>query len=76
VVLPSTDRREAVLLGERLRKAIEKNQRDNRKITVSIGIAAASEKQPLHTPQSLVKEADDALYEAKASGKNRVIAGK
>ena len=47
----------------------------HRKIKVSIGIAAASEKQPLHTPQSLVKEADDALYEAKASGKNRVIAG-
>jgi diguanylate cyclase (GGDEF)-like protein len=74
VVLPSTGRSEALMLAERLRKAIEKNQRDNRKITVSIGIAAASKKQPLHTPQSLVKEADDALYEAKASGKNRVIA--
>ncbi len=73
VILPSTDSGEAVLLAERLRKAIEKNQPDNRKLTVSIGIAAASG-LPLHTPESLVKKADDALYEAKAGGKNRVIA--
>ena len=76
VVLPSTDRREALMLGERLRKAIEKNQRDKGKITVSIGIAAASPKRPLPTPQSFVKNADDALYKAKSKGKNRVIAGK
>ena len=76
VVLPSTDRREALMLGERLRKAIETNQRNKGKITVSIGIAAASQKQPLPTPQSFVKEADDALYEAKSEGKNRVITRK
>ena len=74
VILTSTGRREALLLGERLRKAVEEYRKDTTKITVSIGIAAVSGKQPLPTPQSLVKEADDALYEAKISGKNRVIA--
>ncbi len=75
VVLPSTDSGEALILGERLRKAIKKRHWYKRKVTVSIGIAAASQKQSLPTPQSLVKEADDALYKAKAGGKNRVITG-
>lgn len=73
VILPSTGSEEAILLAERLRKAIEKSQHDNRKITVSIGIAAAN-RELFHTPQSLVKVADDSLYEAKANGKNCVVA--
>jgi diguanylate cyclase (GGDEF)-like protein len=73
IILPATPLQKAFLLGERLRKAIEKNPMDTRKITVSIGIAATAENGPLHTPQSLVKDADDALYETKANGKNCVF---
>ena len=72
VILPSTDTNEAILLAEKLRKAIEKSQHDSRKITVSIGVAAA-DRELFHTPQSLVKKADDALYEAKANGKNCIV---
>ena len=71
--LAATPLQKAFLLCERLRKAIEKNPMDTRKITVSIGIAATAENGPLHTPQSLVKDADDVLYEAKANGKNCVF---
>lgn len=73
VILPSTNSGEAALLAERVRKAIEKSPLDNRKITVSIGITAVCG-PPMHTPESFVKKADDTLYEAKAGGKNRVIA--
>jgi two-component system, cell cycle response regulator len=73
VLLPSTDRNKALVLAERLRAAIEKKQADEKKITVSIGVAASIASVSL-TAQTLVKEADIALYEAKIRGKNRVFA--
>ena len=41
-------------------------------VTISIGVAAT--KGPGDTPEALLKRADQALYEAKSSGRNRVIA--
>ena len=73
VILPQTTSQDAALFGERLRKTIEKSHKNNNFITVSIGIASANE---YISVQTLVKEADDALYEAKTSGKNRVITKK
>jgi diguanylate cyclase (GGDEF)-like protein len=73
VLLPSTDRKEAFVLAERLRAAIENGQPHGRKVTVSIGVAVATA-SATHTAQTLVKEADVALYEAKTRGKNRVFA--
>ncbi|WP_394762485.1 diguanylate cyclase, partial [Phenylobacterium sp.] len=40
-------------------------------VTISIGVAASL---PDDTPLKLVKRADEAMYEAKAHGRNRVIA--
>ena len=41
-------------------------------VTVSIGVAVVDYRD--NTPEDLVKRADEALYEAKNSGRNQVIA--
>ena len=43
-------------------------------LTVTISIGVASTLGALDTPESLLKRADEAVYEAKASGRNQVIA--
>jgi diguanylate cyclase (GGDEF)-like protein len=71
VVLPECDRAEAAMVAERLRSAIE--QADTIvKITVSAGVATFPEHGA--TPEALIRAADDALYSAKDSGRNRVVA--
>jgi two-component system cell cycle response regulator len=50
------------------------NGRDTLAVTVSIGIAATDSKITDDSAQKLVKRADEALYAAKSSGRNRVIA--
>ncbi len=73
VVLPDTDAEAALVVAEKLRKAVEKKvykYRDSTfKVTVSIGAAQA---KPEDTPESLIDRADKALYLSKQAGKNRV----
>jgi diguanylate cyclase (GGDEF)-like protein len=71
VLLPSTDRTEALVLAERLRTAIENGLPEGKKVTASIGVAVSTAFTP-YTAQGLVKEADKALYNAKSRGKNSV----
>lgn len=61
----------AVAFAERIRQEIESLRIQDRKITVSIGIASFPDHG--NTPDELVKAADDALYLAKSSGKNRIF---
>jgi diguanylate cyclase (GGDEF)-like protein/PAS domain S-box-containing protein len=73
IALPETHAAEARLVAERIRhdlenQAIHADDHDFR-VTVSIGLA---EYCPDDTPESLIKRADDALYRAKESGRNRV----
>ena len=57
--------------AERLRRIIEMHSFDTAdKITCSFGVAEF--KKELDTKKSLLKRADDALYEAKQHGRNRV----
>ena len=57
---------------ERIRRAIdEANPCGAVKVTTSIGVAAAS--GDVGTADSLLKAADEAMYGAKFSGKNRVV---
>jgi two-component system cell cycle response regulator len=72
VLLPSTQGNEALALAERVREAVAKVGLHGRRITISIGVAAATATS-VHTTERLVKEADAALYEAKTSGRNRVV---
>ncbi len=70
LILPETDIKGAEVLCERLREAVEKTTFDKvNKITISIGLTQFKKED---TMNSLVKRADEALYEAKAKGRNRV----
>jgi diguanylate cyclase (GGDEF)-like protein/PAS domain S-box-containing protein len=77
VLLPETDAGPAMEVAERLRRAIEQSPMTTgageMRITVSIG--AATSKGDAETVDTLLKRADVALYEAKQSGRNRVVAG-
>ncbi len=70
VILPDTDKSGAMDLAERLRRAVERAEWMNRKITISIGVASLS---PGQTVPALIEEADRALYTAKEQGRNRVV---
>jgi diguanylate cyclase (GGDEF)-like protein len=75
IVLPGTDLEGATRLAERARTALERRTilaPDGSRIyvTVSFGVAAYPETAGL---DSLVPAADGALYEAKRTGKNRVV---
>jgi diguanylate cyclase (GGDEF)-like protein len=69
VVLPNSSAHDALVLAERLRKAIEKTNFAVGGLTVSLGVAQLRE---VDSPLSLVHRADEALYRAKAAGRNRV----
>ena len=67
----------AEAIAERLRDSIASEpfsteQVQSLSITASVGLSALS--GPGETPDLLLKRADLALYEAKKSGRNRVVA--
>ncbi|MGH2982538.1 MAG: diguanylate cyclase [Solirubrobacterales bacterium] len=70
IVLPGVDLDGGVVAAERLRKTIEAVQPGGLEITVSFGVSAAAGEQVVY--ETLFKSADEALYEAKAAGRNRV----
>lgn len=69
-ILPDMDTHAAIQFAERLRQAIADVPCCYRQITVSIGVSTLD----LHTlnPESLIEEADQALYLSKRNGRNRV----
>jgi diguanylate cyclase (GGDEF)-like protein len=72
LVLPDTDERGALIVAERLRSEVrEEFSHDVVPITISFGIATF----PDHgeTAASLLRAADEALYGAKDSGRNRSV---
>ncbi|HEY5977496.1 MAG TPA: GGDEF domain-containing protein [Solirubrobacterales bacterium] len=73
VVLPGATKRDAVDIAERLRLAIRDLRPVGVEMTVSIG-AAVSRPGPLDG-DDLVHRADDALYAAKANGRDTVFFG-
>jgi two-component system cell cycle response regulator len=80
VAMPDTEKEAARVVAERLRQEVAAHKlvinggRDELVVTVSIGIASTEDGPKDDTPQRLIKRADEALYSAKSSGRNRVIA--
>lgn len=69
-IIPEADLQTASKLAERVRSNVEEMTDDEvGKITVSLGVAQL---KPEETPDQLVRRADQALYAAKAGGRNRV----
>ena len=69
VILPETPIQKALTAGERIRKAIERENFRTGKTTVSIGITLLKDKDDFGT---LFNRLDRAMYLAKERGKNRV----
>ncbi len=76
VMMPETPTDWAFMIGDRLRQEVCDNPFEvgtasgPLTVTVSIGVSTSYEGQP---PSALLEAADKALYEAKASGRNKVI---
>lgn len=77
VLLPNTGLGEACNLAERLRKVVAESKVDvadgavRLDFTISIGVAEV--KDNLVSLDQLISKADEALYEAKKTGRNRVV---
>jgi diguanylate cyclase (GGDEF)-like protein len=76
VILPNTDEGEAARFAERVRERVEeylfRDEANEIRMTTSAGVACFPA-PGVDTPESLLKRADDALYHAKESGRNRVV---
>jgi diguanylate cyclase (GGDEF)-like protein len=72
VLLPKADLEGAVQVAERLRAAIDAHKIAGVKVTASFGVAQFE--AGLADPPALVEKADQALYRAKETGRNRVVA--
>lgn len=71
VILPDTDVIAAMQSAERLREIIEERFHPDMQLTVSLGISCFPDHG--NDVAALVKAADEALYKAKAEGKNRSV---
>jgi diguanylate cyclase len=75
IIMPGTPKDEAVAVVTRVQRELTKNfflnKGDRILITFSAGVAL---RKPGEPPENLIPRADAALYEAKNTGRNRVVA--
>ena len=78
VIMPDTPIDGAHIVAERIRQNVSgtpfrvNNREELLTVTISIGVAATIGEGD--TPEALLKRADQGVYEAKASGRNKVVA--
>lgn len=78
IVLPETSLDDAIVIAERIRSEIETTEFVYAEgaapihATISIGIAMLS--KSIQTSEELMHEADRASYQAKANGRNQIVA--
>lgn len=74
IVIPTSDAAGTIAIGERIRKTIERKpistEKGELKVTGSVGVAVSSPTLPVDS-EMLLRLADEALYRAKAMGRNR-----
>ena len=80
VILPDTDITGALQVAESMRSSVEnlsithRFSRANNVVTISIGAASVIPGRGEGNSATLIKAADDALYQAKQGGRNRIAA--
>jgi len=78
ITMPDTDEEGAVIVAEELRSSVENLQIPNEHsklkpiVTISLGVATADGMTTINDHE-LIKQADEALYQAKKEGRNRAI---
>ena len=77
IVMPKTNPQKAQIVGERLRAIIEdtpfKITEGDGNITITTSIGLTSVVDESDTVEMVLKRADEALYEAKKAGRNKVV---
>ncbi len=77
VLLPVTEREQAFLMAEGIRKTMEANRKfgeitDNLKIRITVSAGVAGFPVDGHSESEVMRKADQALYKAKKTGRNKV----
>jgi two-component system cell cycle response regulator len=76
VLMPGTDQPDALHIAERVRSQVADTPfalADGRSLDVTVSVGVATSRGLGDSPESLLKRADEGVYEAKQSGRNRVI---
>jgi diguanylate cyclase (GGDEF)-like protein len=71
LMLPETSATGAAILAERICERVAAAEFPGQKITLSIGVASLPSNGD--TPDAVIAAADEALYQAKREGRNRVV---
>jgi diguanylate cyclase (GGDEF)-like protein len=71
VMLPETSAAGAMILAERICERVAATEFPGQKITLSLGVASLPDNGD--TPDAVIAAADEALYQAKREGRNRVV---
>ncbi len=72
IVLYDTEKEGAEIVFEKIRDKIKNSEDINEYLSLSIGSISFIPNEEV-TIEEMIKEADSALYEAKVSGKNRIV---
>ena len=74
MILPETDLEGSLVVGERIREAVEREiiHYEDKTIKVTLSVGAACFPENTEKIDDLFKLADNALYISKSSGRNRV----
>lgn len=74
VIFPSTSEEDAKVVSERIREAVENHlvEHEGEKLTVTISLGLAMLKSDSEEKDELIRRADEALYQSKEGGRNRL----
>jgi diguanylate cyclase (GGDEF)-like protein len=73
IILPQIRRHEAVLVGEKLRRAVSQLGSTERRQAVTVSVGLAHLARDARDVRELIARADAALYAAKTGGRNRLV---